>query len=500
MPGPVDVQRRLARQPLEQLRIRRGQRLAHLADELGQIAAGNGHPHHVAELWLIELIPDFGENFEDRLERNLKCVRELVRSARAHTSANERLNACMIREGAVKQELLSYLHDKSLRDARAWMRGLAEEPHRGRISFEKWQFQEGDESNLEAISVLPLVDQEGNVLPKRGFLQDGAGSQLYALVGPKNKVSIEWRSEPKSAKGVRDWWVELIPSREHYSADDNPSLELPHVRVTARSRKAGIPLDLDLSDEAAAAVQAQVVARDELGNILTDKEGRQIEGLSEEFWLRAKSDAAPLPTAGERIATVLNLPLGRLQVARSSSFDKIEETSIQRIDRDLSYFGIRINNGPTIRVGLSPILRAVEKKAVEEDSVVYFKAKLEGNRLLDADRDLEKVELTALKESELSRGFLDKRNKFPRELRQQDIRGLVETAEWTDDLKNEPSLSPRRTPNCSPKNPRKRPCEKRCGWIPYTWSWRRTGEYIRPSWFRPSIPCGYYGIPRTWSC
>lgn len=210
-----------------------------------------------AELWRIELIPDFGEDFEDRLERNLKCVRELVRPARAHTSANERLNACMIREGAVNKELLSYLHDKSLRDARSWMRGLAEEPRRGRISFEKWQFPEGDQSDLEAISVLPLVDQEGNVLPKRGFQQDGTGSQLYALVGPKNKVSFEWKSETKSPKGVHDWWVELIPSREHYSADDNPSVELPHVRIAARWRKAGIPLDLDLPDEAAVAVQAE---------------------------------------------------------------------------------------------------------------------------------------------------------------------------------------------------------------------------------------------------
>lgn len=105
--------------------------------------------------------------------------------------------------------------------------------------------------------MLPLVDQEGNVLPKRGFQQDGTGSQLYALVGPKNKVSFEWKSETKSPKGVHDWWVELIPSREHYSADDNPSVELPHVRIAARSRKAGIPLDLDLPDEAAVAVQAE---------------------------------------------------------------------------------------------------------------------------------------------------------------------------------------------------------------------------------------------------
>ena len=49
VPGLVDVQHGLARQTLEQLRVRRGQRFAHLADELGQIAAGNVHPHHVAE-------------------------------------------------------------------------------------------------------------------------------------------------------------------------------------------------------------------------------------------------------------------------------------------------------------------------------------------------------------------------------------------------------------------------------------------------------------------
>ena len=49
MPSLIDVQHGFARQSLEQLRIRLGQRLAYLADDLRQVAAGNIHPHHIPE-------------------------------------------------------------------------------------------------------------------------------------------------------------------------------------------------------------------------------------------------------------------------------------------------------------------------------------------------------------------------------------------------------------------------------------------------------------------
>ena len=49
MPCLIDVQHGLVGQPREQLRIGGVQRLAHLVDELRQVAAGDVHPYHVAK-------------------------------------------------------------------------------------------------------------------------------------------------------------------------------------------------------------------------------------------------------------------------------------------------------------------------------------------------------------------------------------------------------------------------------------------------------------------
>ena len=175
-------------------------RIEQQVDYLAAVIADPTSRHTGAEMWRVGLIPDFGgEGCVDRLERNLKCVRELVRPARAHTSAAERLNICELCDGPVKSELLAYLGNKSLRDARAWLKGMTEDPFRERITFEKWAFVQGQESNLEQIDVVPLLDEAGIVRANTGFHQSEPGTQPVAPLGPKNKIKIKWECAPKNA-------------------------------------------------------------------------------------------------------------------------------------------------------------------------------------------------------------------------------------------------------------------------------------------------------------
>ncbi|MBC7354035.1 MAG: hypothetical protein H5U08_16885, partial [Thermogutta sp.] len=241
------------------------------------------------EMWRVGLIPDLGADFADRLERNLQCVRELVRPARPQTIGSERLENCRLRDGQVKTELAAYLNNQPLEDSRRWLSGLALEPNLRRLTFEKWPFEEGVQSDLESIEVVPLLDKQGLVDPESGFRQEGPGAQPIATVGPKSKIRIRWQCEPRNPSNLKCWYAEVIPSRDYYSEQDAPGVELPSTRARARARQVRLSMDIELTEEQPAiAAQVRIVGLDENGNELCDQNGRPIEGLSEEFWITSQ--------------------------------------------------------------------------------------------------------------------------------------------------------------------------------------------------------------------
>ena len=81
---PEDVQA-MVRRIISTLRGVMAPRIEQQADYLAAVVANPTPQHAGAEMWRVGLIPDFGgDTCLDRLERNLKCVRELVRPARAY--------------------------------------------------------------------------------------------------------------------------------------------------------------------------------------------------------------------------------------------------------------------------------------------------------------------------------------------------------------------------------------------------------------------------------
>ncbi len=425
----------MVRRILATLRGVMAPRIEQQADYLAAVSADPTARRAGEEMWRVGLIPDLGgEACVDRLERNLRCVRELVRPARAHTSAAERLGACDLRDGPVKRELLAYLRDKCLRDARSWLKAVSEEPYRERMSFETWTFVQSQESNLEQIDVVPLLDDAGKVRPNTGFRQSEPGTQPIAPIGPRNKIKIRWECVPKTPSNLKRWKAEIIPSREYYGEDENPSVELPQARASARSRQVSIPLDVDLPEDTSVGVQVRIVGLDEHGNELTNADNIPIEGLSEEFWLGHVDTPPPEEETGRR-STVTNLPIARLQAAQSLPIETIEEAPGDWVTRDIDYFTVRINGRYTARVGLSPILRQIEKRIVENvDGSGCYQAVIEGNGAIVPRQDVRVVELPGLAGCELGQQFLDKRGKFLRKLREQEHRGLVEVADWTNEM------------------------------------------------------------------
>jgi hypothetical protein len=386
------------------------------------------------DLWRIGLIPDVGgEGLAGRLKDNLRCVRALVRPARAQSSATERLANVGLRHGAIRDNLLSFFEGRRLRDSRVWLRELSQEPHRGKITFECWPLVP-PESDLEAIEIDPFLDASGQVEKYTRLSQpQGPGGQLYASVGPKGKVTVKWESRPKKPEKLKRWGVELIPSREEYSEEEVSGTELPSIRIAASKRKATIPLDIDVKSISVRAVQVRVVGLDEHDGELRRKEGTVIEGLSGEFWLTEQviDDGG----STKKRDTVPTLPFARLKAAIELREDRIDEAPGQWTEREILYYSIILNGSRVSRIGLSPALRRLEERCLQapEDGGRYS-AQVEPPELLETERHIELLGFEAVRATELGITFLARRKELFRLIQKQGQRGFVETAGWDQDL------------------------------------------------------------------
>ena len=102
------------------------------------------------------------------------------------------------------------------------------------LAFDRWEF-EAQETDLDAIAIDPLVDDEGRVQRFTGLAQPGGpGSVPVAEVGARKRVTVRWTSRPSSPDGVERWRAELVPAEEEYSPGELPPVDLPSVTV-ARS-------------------------------------------------------------------------------------------------------------------------------------------------------------------------------------------------------------------------------------------------------------------------
>ncbi|MDX2116849.1 MAG: ATP-binding protein [Planctomycetota bacterium] len=430
----------LAKQAIAAMPKGPGSALESVVEYLG-VLVGDPTPERAGiELWRLGLIPDSGgESFLERLPDNKRCSQTLTRPPRAQMSLGERLGLLGLRAGSLREELETFLESRRLRDARTWLMPLAEADTLPRLSFSSWAFEKAEASDLESIDIVPLLDSEGVVKKETHLSQpNGQGTPPTASVGPKAKVTIHWDSQPKTPVNLKRWRVELVPSGEEYSPEEVAGVELPSTTVPAKSRKASVKLDIDLGTCPVKVVQARVVGLDEFGAELRRKadetgDPKIVQGISTEFWL--DREEVPEVESKKRLETVPNIPLGRLRAAMDISAEAIEQSPGQWTERDIHFFSVTLNGRRVLRVGLSPVLRQIETRIIEEpDSFGSFCVTADSAHQLDPGALRPSGDAELLRTTPAGEKFLEKRRSFLKLLRDQGPAGLIETCDWSEEM------------------------------------------------------------------
>lgn len=404
------------------------------ADYLAAVEADATERQAGVELWRVGLIPDAGEEgLVDRLADNRRATVGLVHPLRPQSSLAERMTEIGVRPGPVRDELTAYLDGSRLRDSRAWQARMVLPPQIGSITFERWAFERPEGAELEVIEVQPFLDASGVLDEKSGLRQpSGPGTQPVAIVGPKRKVTVRWRSAPSQVASAARWRARVIPAVGEYTAEEEAEAELPEATASAKSRRVSIPLDVDLEATPVRAVQIRIVALDEHGSELRHAESEEVVvGLSTEFWLEAETEeTGESDETRTRAAGVLTRPLARLQAAIELG-DEIVEPAGQWSEGDAATYQFTLNGRLTNRLLMSRVLRSLEIARISSDDHLAYEARIDAGDELTVDAiDAVEIDLGGADGDKLRA----RRRDFFRRLREQEHRGLVAIADWTSEV------------------------------------------------------------------
>ncbi|HEY1390546.1 MAG TPA: hypothetical protein VGF38_18565, partial [Ktedonobacterales bacterium] len=380
------------------------------------------------DLWRVGLVPDAGADFADRLDRNRACVQKLTHPLKLQATVTERVQSLNV-DKQTQSALITFFRNRSVNDARAWTRLLADS---STLTFDQWAFPLEDPSDLTNITITPFVNAEG-VVEKYCHLQqpDGVSGSLLAYCGPKEKLTVRWRTEPATVSDLARWHVEVVPSEG--DVDENIDVDLPVSVVPGKKNEAKLKLDLDLDEPLDYTLRVRVTPLDAAGNPIKSAETNElIEGVSEEFYIMPPGATPPPPPPVGR-ATVPSLAFGRLRALVEKGEQEVIETQPQWKSKDLDYFSLRLNDRLTVTIGLSPLLKQIEERVIELPTSL---GRLQ--LLLDEVRPAGAEQVSARPPLDSSgdewQAFLKARELFFARLQKARPRHLIETADWTPEL------------------------------------------------------------------
>ncbi len=391
-------------------------------------------------LWRVGLVPDLGGGFVARLKRNREAVDEIARPGRPQSSALERLQRARLAPGDFTSRLAHHLSGRRLYDTENWQRPIAMEPAGEQFSFDKWRFPDQPQPELEQIVIQPFVDKDGKVYPYC-HLQPGSGGALVGKLGRREKVTVKWTSEPARPKGVAHWRLELIPSESYHGrgyAASLPSRQVP--AGTGASHTARLTLDLEAPEELGVrVVQVRVTALDQDDLEVLDPEGRQVEGLSEEFWLK---QAGEEPDGGDdgdgpvKKRAEISLPLARLEMTTRlhQEESELEESGAVWKRGEYYYFHVRLNRREEKRVAASQALVELQDRVMQERGCGWFFAEVGPDTPVTCDQFQREPLPEELSSSPEWQEFFGHRERALKELAGRGTRGRVESLAWDAEL------------------------------------------------------------------
>ncbi len=372
---------------------------------------------------LVGLVPDLGgEELADRLERNAQCVKEISRPQRAVASVADRITAAGLQDGPVRDRIARYLGrpDVDLSNAPEWAERLVDEA----LTFEQWPLVERCPVPVDHLSVVPFLKEDGTLRVGTRLKQDGPGMLPYAEIGESTpaSVTVAWKTDPDRTDAIARWLVEALPPEDLREADAEP---VAKTTVKGDKRRATVKIEIDEDDLAGAAMlYLRITGLDADGQpvLLTDRAVATADG--EQFALRWEAEV--LSTGGRR-ATALSLAHARLEAALDGQDDLDEDAP----SWNSGGFSLRLGARRTVLLALSPVLIALQRRAIaEQGRVTLWEAEGRQGELL-GDRDIDGHALA------LPPALADRRRKLYGALGRRAPRDVVETLRWDDDLRAE---------------------------------------------------------------
>ena len=198
-------------------------------------------------LWQVGLIVDNGDDWVQRLGRNREATIQLSLPRKIQSSTVERVDSLGV-NSATRAKLITFLQkdNKSVNDVKTWSQQLSGNPD---TTLDTWVFPKEDPSNLTSVTIQPLVNAATNVVEKyTGLNQEAPGGSLYASFGPKEGITVRWKTDPPKPSHLDHWRVELIPAH-NYHPDEDDEIDLPQRDVSASRRSFKLSLDMELDPE-----------------------------------------------------------------------------------------------------------------------------------------------------------------------------------------------------------------------------------------------------------
>lgn len=373
-------------------------------------------------LWLIGLIPDFGEEPLSRLEQNRAAALAISRPSRPTATIDERLTAAGLRTGSWRAPLRDFLDNQgaALSNQRTWTRAIAKDFPQ--LSFDAWPMAETIEEELEKLEVEPFTKDDGTAV-KTSKLKLGADGQLILEVPEDGKapLGVTWRTDPPKVAAVARWQVEVLRPADQRKDDEEP---IGAALVSGKNRRATVRVSVDadnLEDGTQFVVVVRALGPNDEAVSLTNGDPAEAESQEFQVVLGEATEAKTRRTAAP------SLPEAVLRCA----FEGLDDLSEDLVSWDLpgQVFGLRLGNRRSVQVRVNELIVRLQHQATNEPSVARcYLARGEYGTPLDLERLVDE-------ELELPNAVRKARNDFLKALLAGSPRHTVESAAWTDELR-----------------------------------------------------------------
>jgi len=374
-------------------------------------------------LWRVGLVPDIGTHPGDRVERNRVAVQAISQPTRPAAAMDERFTAAGLQEGQWRGALRRFCDQRGaqLANPRLWAREIAD--NHPDLTFDKWRLAEAVHEDIDALEVVPFTTAAGKI-ETWSKLKQGADGQLVLEVpdGGTGSITVKWKTTPANVSAVAKWELSVVPPDDLRNDETEP---LASINVAGDKRQGTVKVALEedsLEDGTRFVVSVRAIG--EHGEAIALKSGDPAEGDSQEFQIVGAQEAE---SKARRTAATC-VPEAVLRAA----IDGLDDLAEDLISWDTAgqVFSLRLGNRRAIQVRIcEPLIRMQRTAARFPDKPLHFKALGSYGTPLDMEK-VEDIELS------LPNALKRARADFLKALATNPHRDTIESAEWTDELRN----------------------------------------------------------------